>query len=165
MRVLLVALLVLVAVRADADGGAVVAQETVKDLTVTVFVAPVPLRAGPIDVSVLLQRAGEPVLDADVALELSGGSRVVSRAPANHAEATNRLLYAAQLDVPAPGAWRLDVAVDAEGERLAIEALLEAAPALAPVSRFWAWLALPLLAVAAFLLHQRLAETQTSTKQ
>lgn len=161
MRVLLVALLVLCAPRAEADGGAVVAQETVEGLTVTTFVAPVPLRAGPVDVSVLLQRAGEPVLDADVVLELSSGSRVVSRARAVHAEATNQLLYAARMDVPAPGAWRLAVVVDGDGGRFAVEALLEAAPALAPASRFWAWLALPLLAVAAFLLHQSLAEAKS----
>lgn len=161
MRVLLVALLVFGAARAEADGGAVVAQETVDGVTVTTFVAPVPLRAGAIDVSVLLQRADDPVLDADVALELSGGSRVVSRARADHEHATNQLLYAARMDVPAPGAWRLSVVVDVDGERLAVEALLEAAPALAPVSRFWAWLALPLLAIAAFLLHQRLAEAQS----
>ena len=74
--------------------------------------------------------------------------------------ATNQLLYAAKMDVPAPGAWKLDVAVGNGGEELVVAAVLEAAPALAPASRFWAWIGLPLLVVAIFLLHQWLAEAR-----
>lgn len=145
---------------AAADGGAIVAHEETGDLVVTVFAAPVPLRAGLVDISVLVQSARDEsaVLDAEVAVALSSGGGVVDRARADHAGATNQLFYAAQLEIPAPGAWRLDVAVEHEGAEVLLETILEAAPGLAPASRFWPWLALPLLVVGVFLLHQWLSE-------
>ena len=67
MRALLL-LLLLVPHLAFADGGAILTRQTINDLDVTVFAAPLPLRAGPVDVSVLVQDAKttKPLLDAQV---------------------------------------------------------------------------------------------------
>lgn len=145
---------------AAADGGAIVGHEETAELAVTVFAAPVPLRAGLVDISVLVQSARDEVavLDADVEVTLSSGGGVVDRARADHGGATNRLFYAAQIEIPAPGAWRLDVAVEHETAEASLQAVLEAAPGLATASRFWPWLVLPLVVVGVFLLHQWLNE-------
>ena len=81
MRALLL-LLLLVPHLAFADGGAILTRQTINDLDVTVFAAPLPLRAGPVDVSVLVQDAKttKPLLDAQVEIawspsDSSSGSR------------------------------------------------------------------------------------------
>src|SRR5580704_13866550 len=64
-------LLVLVGLRgaaARADGGTVRYYDRLGDYRVTVFTSPAPLRAGPVDVSVLVQNVetGQPIVDAEV---------------------------------------------------------------------------------------------------
>jgi len=157
LALLLVLAAVLARAPARADGGAVVARAHEAGLLVTVFAAPVPLRAGPADVSVLVQDARDrsAVLDAEVFFELAG----TGRWRADHAQATNRLLYAARLPIPSAGAWPLGVEVRADaGRAVSLTAELRAAEALPDVLRFWRWLLLPVLVVAVFLLHQRLRE-------
>ncbi len=160
-RVFAAATLLAVATTAGADGGAVVAQAESDALVVTVFVAPVPLRAGPADVSVLVQSAGDgnSILDAEVSVLLSREGGVVARAYADHAQATNQLLYAARVEVPAPGAWRLDVAVERGEERVTVGAALKAAPGLAAPVRFWPWVLLPIVVAGSFLVHQWLSDS------
>ncbi|MDG2308421.1 MAG: hypothetical protein P8R42_27905 [Candidatus Binatia bacterium] len=145
---------------AHADGGAVVARGEQGGLLVTVFASPVPLRAGPVDVSVLVQEPDEEsaVLDADVVISLYGGGKAISEATADHTLATNQLLYAARIEVPAPGPWGLRVVVERGEDRSAVDATLSAAPALAPAARFWPWLLMPILVVGVFLLQQWLRE-------
>lgn len=142
------------------DGGAVVAHGAGGSLSVTVFAAPVPLRAGPADVSVLVQRAGglAPVLDADVWVELRSADGRGLRRRADHDQATNKLLYAASLTVPGPGRWQLRVEVERGADRSAVEATLRAVDAVPPAVRFWPWLSIPPLVVAVFLLHQWLRD-------
>ena len=68
---LAVAVLLLSAPAAWPDGGVVRSRETRGGLVVTVFTAPDPLRAGPQDVSVLVQDpSGTPVLHAEVTRDL-----------------------------------------------------------------------------------------------
>src|SRR5438270_12236899 len=66
----LVAAVLFAACLAHADGGAIVLHERAGAFLVTVFVAPQPAQAGPIDTSVLVQdrQTGVVVLDAKVAL-------------------------------------------------------------------------------------------------
>ena len=61
------------------DGGTILKRETLNGLNVTVFASPSPLRAGPVDVSVLVQDGDKPVLDATVELELVGSLRRLGR--------------------------------------------------------------------------------------
>src|SRR5262245_4227648 len=77
---------------ARADGGAVRLRERVGAYQLTVFTSPTPLRAGPVDVSVLVQDAAteEYVPDARVIVRLTaGGTGEVLEYPATTETATN----------------------------------------------------------------------------
>lgn len=161
-RVLFLWLLLVAVPAAHADGGAVLAREQGGGLSVTVFAAPVPLRVGPIDLSVLVQEARDDttILDARVLVSLfeegSGVARWVG--PADHEQATNRLLYAAPISIASAGSWRALVEVQKQGAQLSMEVALDVLPALPAARRFWPWLAIPLLVALVFLLHQWLQQ-------
>lgn len=147
----------LAAARAAADGGVVRVREQAGDVTVTVFTAPTPLRVGPIDVSVLVQDGrGEVVGDAAVAVALRAardGTAVAGAA--TRAQATNKLLYAAPLTLPAAGTWRVEVRVTRPGSApAAVGFAVEAAPPLPPWRAYWPYFALPAVAIAVYALHQ-----------
>lgn len=144
---------------AAGDGGAVRVSERAGPYTVTVFTAPTPLRAGPIDVSILVQDArGRDVIgDATVAVTLRGsapGSGTV-RAPATRAQATNKLLYAALLTLPAAGRWRVEVTIERADSAPATLAFdVDAESTLPPWRAYWPYFALPAVAIAVYALHQ-----------
>jgi hypothetical protein len=151
-------LALLLALRAEADGGLVRISQPVGPYTVTVFSAPTPLRVGPIDLSVLVQRDGTPVLDLPVSMVLRNGDTRLE-APATHAAATNKLLYAAPLLLPAAGRWVVNVTVGVES----VGFEMDAEPALG-VLAFWPYLVLPFVCVALFAVHQwRSARMTTKT--
>src|SRR5215470_12733522 len=83
---------------ARADGGAVRLRQRAGGYQIAVFTSPTPFRAGPVDVSVLVQDAatGEcvPVARVTVSLKATGDGRAVE-CPATSAAATNRLFHAA----------------------------------------------------------------------
>src|SRR5262249_49508889 len=98
-----------------ADGGAVRLREQAGAYQVTVFTAPTPFRAGPVDVSVLVLDAatGEHVPEARVTVRLAArGTRDVLECPATEEAATNKLFHAAVFELPKPGWWDVDVAVE-----------------------------------------------------
>ena len=147
---------------AFADGGLVVASKVEGGMRVTAFTAPVPLRAGPADLSVLVQNArdGQTLLDASVRLRMvreEGGAAPVS-AVADREQATNRLFYAARVNIPRAGVWRLQVRVQRGDEEVEVEAELLASEPLPPAARFWPWLSFPLVLIGVFLLHQWLRD-------
>src|SRR5689334_6480039 len=87
-----------------ADGGTVRAREVRDGRRITVFTSPTFLRAGPLDVSVLVQDAtsGKPLLDLPIlvsAYPILDPQRKIS-APATTDTATNKPLHAAQLKLP-----------------------------------------------------------------
>lgn len=144
-----------------ADGGLVRVSRAAGPFTVSVFTSPTPLRAGPIDVSVLVQRLGDGAVvdEATVTVTLrarDGGAPPVS-GPATRAQAINKLLYAALLELPAAGAWDVDVAVERQGATAALSFPVDAAPPLPPWRAYWAYLALPFAGIAVYALHQWLA--------
>jgi hypothetical protein len=145
---------------ARGDGGAVRLSQQVGPYRVTVFTAPTPLRAGPVDVSVFVQDgAGGAVLpDVTVRVTLTpaGGPGAALEARATHEAATNKLFQAAAFELPAPGRWKLAVAV--EGPRGPAECACEV-EAEAPPPRWvelWPWFAWPAVPVVLFVLHQAL---------
>jgi hypothetical protein len=72
-----------------------------------VFTTPTSLRAGPVDISVLVQdrEDGQPVLDSDVSVWLRrDGGRTVG-GPATRAVAQNNLLYCTAVHLPEAGQW------------------------------------------------------------
>ena len=102
-----------------ADGGLLRARRAAGPFIVSIFTAPEPLRAGPVDVSVLVQSSGGAVLtEAAVDILVESTTRPIERrqARATHDAASNKLTSAAVVDLPAAGEWTLTVSVRHNGE-------------------------------------------------
>jgi hypothetical protein len=157
---------------AFADGGKLRVMQTEGDYQVTVFTSPNPLRAGPIDLSVLVQevRTGRAVAEAAVVVRLTRPDdsypHIIAEATA--AAATNKLLQAALVELPVPGSW--DVCVqctisqaDADARRLTeVRFTMEASPPLPRWLLVWPWFAWPMAAVLVFALHRTLVARRAS---
>jgi hypothetical protein len=145
---------------AHADGGAVCLRETAGAFLVTVFVAPEPVQAGPIDTSVLVQdrQTGVVILDAKVDLAMrrvgSGGHELLTHA--TREQSTNKVLQSARLDLPTAGSWALRVFVSRGREESVFATILPVSPAAPRLAAFWPLLLLPPVAAALFALHQAL---------
>jgi hypothetical protein len=140
------------------DGGTVRLRERVGPYEVTVFTAPTPLRAGPIDISVFVQDAadGEPVPEATVSVKLSPRGRpgeMLFRTATTDA-ATNKLLRAALFELPAPGWWDVEVSIEERRGAARVQFALEAAAGGPRWLTLAPWLAWPALVVAFYCLHQ-----------
>ena len=140
-----------------ADGGLVRARTQDGRLAVTLFTSPTPLRVGLADVSVLVQdERGEPVLDADVVLRvdpLDGDASSTVVALARDA-ATNKLLQAATVRLPASGRFRLTASTLRGADGAVTSADVDVAPPQAALRGLAVPLALPPVAAVLFALHQ-----------
>jgi hypothetical protein len=157
-----------------ADGGAIVTKQTVNGFDVTVFASPAPLRAGPVDVSVLVQQAEKPILDAavEVAWNPSSSSSPewappccamesdTERIPALRAHSNNRFLYSAIVQMKSSGRSQLEVVVSQGDREARLSCALDVGQPLPPALAFWPWLIFPPVAVAGFALHQNLAKSR-----
>jgi hypothetical protein len=101
-----------------ADGGVVLLRRTAGPFTVTAFSAETPLRAGPADISVMIEDARDPgpVLGARVFIEFKHEAGATVTAEATHGQARNKLLYCSLINLPEPGRWKMKVAVSHAGE-------------------------------------------------
>jgi hypothetical protein len=155
-----VLLLPLPAPAARGDGGTLRFSGPAGPYRVSVFTAPEPLRVGTADVSVLVQdAAGEAVSGVGVRLTLThldGGAEV--SAAATPEAAVNKLLRAAEVDLPAAGRWRLGVVIDGPGGRGHCGVDLEVAPPLPRWRELWPWVAWPAVPVALFALREFIRE-------
>lgn len=156
-----------------ADGGVVLARQVVNGLDLTVFASPSPLRAGPVDVSVLVQNPenGAAVLDAQVAVSWSSKSSDSpdwmppcctmdsgrEKIPATRGHSQNQFLYSAIVPIRSAGSSELVIRVEAAGRKALLSSDVTALPPQAPAQAYWPFLALPPFAVAGFALHQRLS--------
>jgi hypothetical protein len=165
--VLPAAVLLAAATTAWGDGGVVRLKQVAGPFIITIFTAPTPLRAGTVDLSVLVQRGTdeEPVLDAQVTMMLSAVNGAIISAAATHEQATNKLLYAALLNLPAPGTWQLQVAVRRAPESASVSCELRAAPPSPPLLAYWPYLALPPVVIGLFVVHQWLSRRGNGTVQ
>jgi hypothetical protein len=149
--------LVMSAMLASADGGAVCLREASGPFLVTVF-APESLRAGPNDVSVLVQNRGTGgvILDAAVTfvIEPLAGKSPGIRTRATREQATNKLLKAARIDLPAPGSWALQVIVTRGGEEAVLATNLTVAPSASRLAAVWPLLLPPPFVILLFAIHQ-----------
>lgn len=159
-----------------ADGGVVLARQVVNGLDLTVFASPVPLRAGPVDVSVLVQdpESGRAILDAKVAVAWSSTSSDSpdwmppccamddgrTAIPATRGHSQNQFLYSAIIPIRNAGSSELVVQLEAGGEKALFSCDVKVQPPQPPVQAYWPFLALPPFAVAGFALHQRLSQKQ-----
>ena len=142
---------------ARADGGAVRLRQRAGGYQIAVFTSPTPFRAGPVDVSVLVQDAATeecvPEAQVTVCLKATEDGRALE-CPATTAAATNRLFHVAVFELPEPGRWEAEVAVEGPNGRALLRFGIEA---VAPAPRwleFWPWFTWPALVVALFSLHQ-----------
>ena len=140
---------------ASADGGAVRFSEVRDGRRITVFTAPTPLRAGPVDVSVLVQDAatGKPLLDVPVVVSAWPIEQADRRmgVPATTEAATNKLLRAASIDFSSAGQWHLEVSVQGSTP-VGFDVEVDAAPP-AWLDMAW-WIGWPFAAIAFFAIHQ-----------
>jgi hypothetical protein len=145
---------------ASADGGRVVLVERQSDYCISVFASPDPLRAGPIDISILLQDAATdaPVAEAQIDVMLSPRDErgPTIRAAATRAAATNKLLRAALIDLPTAGTWDAEIAVTADRGPADVHFAIEASPSLPRWLTVWPWFTWPVGAVFIFGIHRHL---------
>jgi hypothetical protein len=139
------------------DGGAIQMRRDAPPFLITVFSSPNPPREGPTDISVLVQdrESLAPVLDAQVSLQLNseaGGFRF--DASANQGQASNKLLYAANVTLNTPGAWDCTVFVKRGDTRVRIAGTIVVAPAEAGPAAYWTFVAAVPVVIALFALHQ-----------
>jgi hypothetical protein len=143
---------------ARADGGVPRLSERAGGYRLSVFTSPTPFRAGPVDVSVLVQDAdsGELVPDVRVTVRAKprGRSGTAVSQPATAEAATNKLYRAAVFELSEPGWWDMDVTVEGGRGSARVGFAVEAAD---PPPQWWTlapWVGWPALAVALFSLHQ-----------
>jgi hypothetical protein len=142
---------------AMADGGTVRLRQRAGGYQIAVFTSPTPLRAGPVDVSALVQDAATeeclPEAQVTVRLKSNAGGRTLEFS-ATTAAATNKLFHAAVFELPQAGRWDVDVAVDGPHGPALLGFPIEADGPAPRWHDFWPWFTWPALVVALFGLHQ-----------
>lgn len=142
-----------------ADNGTLVLQKEAGPFTISVFASPEPLRIGRGDLSVMLQKSAgrSSVLDAKVKLHLThSGAEGISEVfvPATHGKASNKLLYASNVNLSAEGVWNLMVTVESNLGNAEVAGKITVGPRQAPMAAYWPYFAVvPLIAVL-FVINQ-----------
>jgi hypothetical protein len=145
---------------ARGDGGTVRASETHGTMQVTIFTSPTPLRAGQVDVSVLVQDMpnGATATDAEIEVlvhPVDAPGRTM-RQFATVDRAVNKLLRAAEFDVVEPGPTEFTIVVRRQQQpELRVRFEADVAPPLPRWARFWPWFTWPLVVAALFILRRR----------
>ncbi|HEY8187509.1 MAG TPA: hypothetical protein VIF64_15665 [Pyrinomonadaceae bacterium] len=141
---------------ARADGGVVIFQRTSPPFIITMFSTEMPLRPGPADVSVLLEKTEghSPILDAQVFIELEHEAGMIIRTEATRSQARNKLLYCSLIDVPLSGQWKMRVHVrHGNNATEMLSNLVVAAPQPVLVS-YWKLFAVPPVTIVLFIINQ-----------
>jgi len=164
----LVILILLAPLYVFADGGVAVGQFEKDSLRVTVFATPVPIHAGPLDVTVLVEEipSARPVADASIGFSLQKVSAPSSdrvRLPAwcsssppgswitaSNVHSANRLLTGAYLPLPESGRWQLTLRVTRGTSDFTESLLLDVAPPPNLLAVWWPLIAVVPLAVAVY---------------
>jgi len=135
--------------------------------SITVFTAPSPLRAGPVDISLMIQRSDnqQPLLDciADVRLRKEGDVTISSKA--THEAAQNKLFYAAQVRIPESGVWDLEVIIRRGDDSAKVLGAITLAASNPVLLVYWRGLAIPPLFISLFALNQWLKRRRTAADQ
>jgi len=154
-------------VAARGDGGALRMSEQHGGYRISVFTSPTPWRAGPVDVSVLVQdgTTGDPLSDVAVTIALFSLDRPDTSfvEHATPGAATNRLFQAAEFDLPHAGRWRIDVSVRGPRGAESCGCFAEAGEPLPPWLRLAPWIAWPAGVVLLFGIHQFLVRRHGRT--
>lgn len=150
---------------AAADGGTLRLSEQKGGYRIAVFTTPTPLRAGLVDISVLVQEAvtGEPasaVLVSITAQKHDGQCGEICH-PATTQAATNKLYYAATFNLPDPGWYSVEVSVIGAKGATNAGFDVEAAEPLPPGLAMLPWVGWPLLVILLFVIHQLLVRRKS----
>jgi cytochrome c oxidase assembly factor CtaG len=138
-------------------GGEVRLMEKAGPFVITVFSDPTPLRVGPVDISVMVQDgdSGRPILDAEVTVRLqergTGGPPIITQATRQNA--TNKLLYAALVNLPAPGLWGLQVTTQYQEQAADVTCMVTAAAPRSTLRSRWPYAALLSAMIGSVALH------------
>jgi hypothetical protein len=150
------------AARVSADGGVVQFRKQAGPFAITLFSSTSPLRAGPVDLSVLVEssRNSTPILDASVSLQLQDGKGEQISVAATHAQATNKLLYAALPDIPDAGTWDVEITVAHDADRSTVAGNIRVIAARSAVMEYWPYFAVVPVFIGLFMLNQHLKAKQ-----
>ena len=127
---------------------------------IMIFTSPTPFRAGPVDISVLVQDAAteEYVPNVRVTVRRTARRTVeVLEYPATAEAATNKLLRAAEFQLPEPGWWDVDIAVEGPHGPALVRFEVQADEPPPRWLELWPWFTWPALVVALFSVHRVLA--------
>ena len=139
-----------------ADGGALIMRVQDHGLTISAFASPVPLRVGLTDISILIQNAADqnPILDGEITLHLVDPRKSEITIRATHAQATNKLLYAANVNLPIGGNWKLRVNYQKGREHATAATAFAVLPAAPALVTYWPYFALVPAGLGLFALNQ-----------
>jgi hypothetical protein len=140
-----------------ADGGTLRFSKLSGGYRITLFTAPISLRAGLVDFSVLVQSADSEtaLLDLPVAIHVYPDGNPMRRCGglATTAAATNKLFRAIQLELSEPGLWHVEVVVDAAERSARIDTELEVGSPLPSWIDLGMWIGWPGVAILLFAIH------------
>ncbi len=142
---------------AFADGGTVRLSERHVNYQITMFTSPTPVRAGTVDISVLVQDAasGEAVTDVPVEISLAAADKPqeIQSQPATTAAATNKLFRSAIFAIPHAGRWMVNATVGSGSNAARVGFDFEASEPLPQWLALWPWFLWPAAVVALFGVH------------
>jgi hypothetical protein len=147
-----------------ADGGQVQLQQAAGSCVITLFTPSSTLRPEKTDFSVMVQdrESGDPVMNAGVKLSFRGENGSFVQSDAQRGVASNKLLYAAVVTLPAAGRWKVQIDVS-RGQNFCSTAGELTVQSGKPVfSEHLLYFLIPPLVIAVFLLHQWLKIQQKS---
>jgi hypothetical protein len=143
---------------AMADGGALRLSQEQGNYRIAIFTSPTPLRAGPVDISALVQNAAthEPVSDVQIEVRAVRRDRrgAVIHRPATFEAATNKLFQAAALNLNEPGPWQLEIGLDGPLGEALVALDIEVEKPLPRYLTMWPWLTWPVLPILLFGAHR-----------
>ena len=153
--------------RAVADGGTVQLAQRTGDYQLTVMTDPSPLRAGLMDVSVMVQNADSGQIVGDgrlmVTLRRLDEPPLLFRSEATATAATNKLLRSAQFELPLPGKWQMEVELTETSRPAGV--LVELAVAGNPPHwRSLGWILAPLVPIGLYVLGELFAANRGCRK-
>jgi len=152
---------------AQADGGTVQFTKSAGPFAITVFTAPSPLRAGLVDISLLIQSSDNqpPLLDCVAEVQLRKEDEASMSSVATHEAAQNKVFYAAQVNIPKSGVWDLEVTIRRGDDSATVSEAITVAPSNPVLLVYWRSLAIPPIFVSLFALNQWLKRRRSTAGQ
>jgi hypothetical protein len=145
---------------AHGDGGIIRLSRSLGGYRVSIFTAPTPFQAGPVDISVFVQDiiTSKAVPEALVTVQLTpcrGSGRPMRRTATSEA-ATNKLFKAVDFELPEPGRWEIEVTIVGGQGMAQVRFELEATTRAPEWPAIWPWISWPALVIMLFSVHQLL---------